>query len=138
MFFRQVRAVFAGTLSMMVLAFLIYGVLLTDFMIANQGSAVGGMKEVPIWWALTVGQVLWSYALVYVFERGAPVATFAAGAKVGGLLGLLVAGWWDLMLFATANSMTLTGHLVDAVATAVMSAITGGIVAVVLGMGKKA
>jgi hypothetical protein len=138
MLMRQVRAVFAGTLSTMVLGFVTYDLLLRGFFEANMGSATGLDKGMPVWWALTAGQVLWCCALVYVYQRGPAVETFAAGAKIGGLLGLLGGAWWNLSLFATINSMTLTGHIGDALATGVMWAISGGVIAVVLAMGKKA
>lgn len=132
---RQLMAVVAGTLSLMVLGFLAYGMLLADFFAANQGTAVGAWKEEPVMWALSVGQLAWAVALVYLFGRGAGVTTFAGGAKLGALLGFLVGAWWDLSMFATQNSMNLTAAVTDIGLNAVMTGITGGIIAAILGRG---
>jgi hypothetical protein len=134
---RQIMAVVAGTVSLMVLGFLSYGMLLADFFAANQGTAVDAWKAEPVMWALSIGQLAWAAALVYLFGRGPTVGTFMDGAKLGALLGLLVGAWWDLSMFATQNTMNLTAALTDIGLNAVMSGITGGIIAAILGRGSQ-
>jgi uncharacterized membrane protein len=132
---RQLMAVVAGTVSLMVLGMLTYGMLLAEFFAANAGSAVGVWKEEPVMWALGVGQLAWAVALVYLFGRVPGVSSFAAGAKLGALLGLFVGAWWDLSMFAAQNAMNLTAAVADIGLNAVMSGITGGIVAAILSRG---
>ena len=63
---KQLMATLAGGVAIFFLGFLLYGVLLMDFFLANTGSATGVMKEVPTWWALVVGQVLTAALLVMI------------------------------------------------------------------------
>lgn len=126
----------AGGVVFFLLGFLFYGVLLMKFFEANAGSATGVMKDPPIWWALILGNIFWGLLLAVIFGRWANISTFMTGLKAGAVIGVLAALSWDLTMYATSNFSNLTGTLVDVVVATAMTAITGGVVGLVLGMGK--
>jgi len=126
----------AGGVAFFLLGFLLYGVLLMKFFEANAGTATGVMKEPMEWWALILGNLMWGLLLAVVFARWANISTFVTGLKAGAIIGLLVGLSFDLTMYGTANLSNLTGMIADVVVFTAMSAVAGGIVGLVLGMGK--
>ena len=121
-----------GGIVYFLLGWLIYGMLLKDFMTSNGAPA---MKEELVWWALIVGNLAGGFLLAYVIGRGA--ASVASGAGAGFVVGLLTALSFDLIMYATTvSSMSMKGIAVDVAVSAVMSAIVGAIVGAVMA-GKK-
>lgn len=121
------------------LGWLVWGMLLMNFMNENMGTATGVMKaeNEMVWWALIVGNIFWGFVLSYVLNKSGTNGV-GAGATTGAILGLLIAGGFDFTMLGTANIMTLNGVLVDIAASIVVSAIVGGVIGWYLGMGKKA
>lgn len=119
------------------LGWVVYGMLLSSFYEANAGSATGVMRGESdmIWWALIAGNLCWGLLMAYIYGRWANISTAATGAQAGAVIGLLIAGAWDFMMYATTNMTNLTGALVDIVAYAVMTAIVGAVAAWMLGRG---
>ena len=127
-----------GGIAYFLLGWLVYGILLMDFMTSNPGSATGVMKAQGdmIWWALILGNLLGGFALAYVLSK-AGVMNAAGGATVGAIFGLLIAASFDFTMYGTSNIMSMKGMLADICASTVMSAVVGAIVGWVLGMGRK-
>lgn len=75
--------------------------------------------------------------LSYIFLKWANINSFGSGASAAAVIGLLMGLGFDLLMFATANVIDLTGMFVDVGASTVMHAIAGGVVGAVLGMGGK-
>ncbi len=119
------------------LGWVVYGMLLSSFYEANAGSATGVMRGESdmIWWALIAANLCWGLLMAYIYGRWANISTAATGAQAGAVIGLLIAGAWDFMMYATTNMTNLTGALVDIVAYAVMTAIVGAVAAWMLGRG---
>jgi len=128
----------AGGIAFFFLGFLIYGVALEGFYQSHSGSATGAMKSMEdmSWWALIIGNLSFGALLSYVFLKWANISTFGSGATGGAMIGFFVALSYDMTSFATTNMMDLTGSLADVAVGTVMSAIAGGCVGAVLGMGK--
>lgn len=128
-----------GGIASFLLGWLVWGMLLMNFMQQNMGTATGVMKaeNEMVWWALIVGNLFWGFVISYVLNK-AGASSAGAGATIGAVLGLLIAGGFDFTMLGTANIMTLNGVLVDIAANIVVSGIVGGIVGWYLGMGKKA
>lgn len=118
-----------GGIAYFLIGWLVWGILLRDFMAANVGSAGNVMKSDSemIWWALIVGNIFSGLTLSYVLNK-ANAMSAGAGAMVGGVLGLLMAAAFDFTMFGVSNLSTLTGTFVDIVANTAVSAIVGGIV----------
>lgn len=127
-----------GGIAYFLLGWLVYGILLMDFMTNNGGTATGVMKAQGdmIWWALILGNLLSGFALAYVLSK-AGVSSAAAGASVGAVFGLLISAAFDFSMYGTSNIMSMNGMLADIAASTVMSAVVGGIVGWVMGSGKK-
>ena len=132
---KRIIATLAGFIVYFVLGFLLYGILLSDFMRANTGSATGVMRtdgEMQ-WWALIVGNVMQAYLLVYIFGNWANITTFGGGLKAGAIVGFIVQLGISLNMYGTTNISNLTATLVDPIVMTVMMGATGGAIGWVLG-----
>jgi len=131
----RIMATLAGFVTFFLLGWLLYGMLLMDFFIANAGSATGVQRTDTemVWWALALGNVFQSYLLVYIFGKWANITSFAGGLKAGGTIGLILGFAFDLTMYGTSNIMNLTAALVDPLVGTVMMALTGGVIGMVLG-----
>jgi hypothetical protein len=131
----RIMATLAGFVVLFMLGWLLYGMLLMDFFVANAGSATGVQKteDEMVWWALIVGNILQSYLLVYIFGKWANINSFAGGLQGGAMIGLILGYAYDLIMYGTANIMNLTAALVDPLIAAVMMGLAGGVIGWVLG-----
>jgi hypothetical protein len=132
---KRIMATLAGFVTLFLLGWLIYGMLLMDFFMTNSGSAVGVMRADTemVWWALVAGNVLQAYFLVYIFGKWANVTSFGSGLQAGATLGLIIGFAYDLTMYGTSNMMNLTATLVDPFVSAIMMGVTGGVIGYVLG-----
>ena len=128
-----------GGIAYFLLGYLVWGMLLMDFMTNNAGSATGVMKtnDQFIWWALIVGNLFSGFLLSYVLNKSGSNSA-GSGAATGAVIGLLVSAGFDFIMYGVANLSTLNGALVDILASTVVAAVVGGIIGGYLGMGKKA
>ena len=127
----------AGGIAFFLLGWLLYGMLLMNYFEANAGSATGVNRESMNMIALFLGNLAMAALLTLVFLRWAGVSTFMGGLKAGALIGLLIALGLDLTMFGTTNIMTLNGMVMDVVVYTIMSAVAGGVIGWLLGMGNK-
>ena len=127
-----------GGIVAQILGFVFYAFLFADFFASNLGSATGLMKDpadVNIV-VILIGHLAIGFLLAIIFGSWANIKTFAEGAKAGAIFGLLIAIGFDFIMYATTNASNLTATLVDPLIGAVMMAITGGVVAMLLGRGE--
>ncbi len=127
-----------GGIVYFLLGWLIYGMLLKDFM-ANNLSSPGTMRADAdtIWWALIIGQFAGGFLLAYIIGK-AGATSAGAGAGVGFIVGLLVCLSYDLTMYGISTSIaSLKGLAADVAVSAVITAIAGGAVGWVMGMSKK-
>ena len=125
-----------GGIAYFILGWLIYGMLLKDFMAANFSTNMRADAD-TIWWALILGQLAAGFLLAYVLGK-AGAASAGAGAGVGFIVGLLVCLGFDLTMYGISTTVaSLKGLAADVAASAVISAIAGGVVGWVMGMSKK-
>ena len=131
----RILATLIGFIVLFLLGWLIYGMLLMDFYGNNAGSASGVMRAEGemVWWALILGNFFQAYLLVYIFGNWANVTTFSDGLKAGAIIGLIMGLAFNLTMYGTSNIMNMTSALVDPFVSAVMMAITGGVIGVMLG-----
>jgi len=126
-----------GGVLFFLLGWLIYGMLLMNFMTAHPGAAGNIAKAEPDFLYLVIGNLAMGFFMAYIFIR-ANVNSLGAGFITAGVIGLLMAVGYDCMIYATSTAISKTGMAVDVAASTAMSAITGACVGAVLGMGKKA
>lgn len=130
---RFVLAALAGGVVNFVVGFVLYGVLLASFFAANQGSAVGAMKEVPDLVHLGLGQLVFGVFLAVVIDKWARVGGLAAGLRIGAISGLLMGLGYDLTMFGVSNISNITATLVDPLVFMVQMACAGAATGAVLG-----
>ncbi|MFQ5530243.1 MAG: hypothetical protein ACE5FP_07815 [Gemmatimonadota bacterium] len=129
---RMLIGTIAGGVAFFILGGLIYGVLLAGFYEANLGSAIGVVRDVPVWWALIVSQLGMGAVLTYVFLH-ADVATGSDGLKIGAVFGLLFGIAIAFDLYSVTNWSNMTVAFVEPVVTTVRIALAGTVIGWTLG-----
>jgi len=124
-----------GGIVYFLFGWLVYGMLLMNYMEENAGLALGVNRVEMLLWSIGLGSLLYGFFLSYIFSCVGQVKTAAAGAKSGAWVGFLVAGAIDFTMYGTTNITTLNAVAVDILAATVLASITGAVVAWVLGAG---
>lgn len=118
-----------GGVVFFLLGWLIYGILLMDFMTQHtSAAAVAIMRpeaEWP-WWAMISGNFGLGFLLSYVFSKSGTTSV-SAGALSGAIVMFLFSFSIDLMMYAQMNISDLTGIAVDLIASTVIGAIAGSV-----------
>ena len=120
------------------LGWLVYGILLTDFMAKHPGLT-GNIERAEadmLYLYLIIGNLALGFLLAYIFVKS-NTNSLTAGLVTGGVFGLLLSVSYDSMMYATTTIVSKTAMAADVAAMTVMSAIVGAIVGMVMGMGKK-
>ncbi len=127
----------AGGLAFFLLGWVVYGMLLMDYTTANNNQCSMRPMQEMIWWAMIISNLAFGFLLSVVFSWSNTTSVMA-GVKVAVIIGLLISISMDLSSYAmTSMFSNFTAVFVDIIAFTVMSAITGAVVALVMGMGKK-
>ncbi len=129
---RFIIAVAAGSVTMLLIGFLLYGVVFAGLFREGALTIPGVMKQKPeIIWVL-VGQVGFGILVTLIVSwRGA--TSFANGAWTGAIFGFLMAIGYDFAQYGTSNLWTLKATLFDPFITAVLVGSAGGVIGFVLG-----
>ncbi len=131
----------AGGVVYFLLGWLVYGILLADFANAYpelKPESVTDITRSPmVMWAMAAGCLVYGLLLAVIFGRWASISTFAAGAKAGAVIALLMALAFDLIWYSLLKTISLNGVLIDPLIACVLGAITGGVIGWVLGYGNK-
>jgi len=128
----------AGGVAFFLLGWLIYGMLLTEFMKANYNQCAMKPMEDMIWWAMILSNLVWAllYAMLFSWTN---TSTLMSGAKMGFIIGFLIILSFDLSFYAMSNMFFGRRALcVDILAGTITSTIGGAVIGWVMGMGKKA
>lgn len=126
-----------GGVLYFLLGWVIYGMLLKSFMEGHTGVAGNIMRTEPDFLYLAIGNLAMGFAVAYIMLK-ANVSSMAGGFVTAGIFGLLIGVGYDCMVYATSTVMSKSSMAADVVASTVMTAIVGAVVAMVMGMGKKA
>ncbi len=127
----------AGGITFFIVGFLLYGLALESFFGSHSGTATGVMKTDLEWWALILGNLSQAALLSYIFLKWANIKSFAAGASAAAIIGFFIALGYDMINYATSNMMDMTAAFADVAVGTLMTAIGGGVIGAVLGMGNK-
>lgn len=130
---RHLLAALAGSLTMFVLGFLVYGLALASFLQANAGSAAGALRDPPLIWAIAAGNVAYAVFLTLLLRRTPSADSFGQGLRFGGAVGFLTSLASSLTQYATHDVANLAATLVNPIAFAALAGVAGGVVAIVLG-----
>ncbi len=126
-----------GGLAFFLLGWLIYGMLLGDFMTAHGNQCAMRPMEEMIWWAIIASNVVGALLLAVILDWSNRTG-LAEGAKVGAIIGLLLGLSMDLSFYSMSTLfLDLQGLIVDILIYTIMSAIAGAVIGWVMAMGKK-
>lgn len=125
-----------GGIAFFLLGWLIYGILLKDFMASHPGIVGNFEKAEPDFLYLVIGNLAMGFMMAYIFIRSG-ISNMTGGAVLAAVVGLLMAVGYDCIMYSTTNLMSKTAMAADVAAYVVMSAVVGAIVGVIFGMGKK-
>lgn len=135
---RFLTATIVGGIVLFVVGYLIWGLVLMGFFEAQSIAPEGALKTMEefslahIFLANLVYAALLTLTVgVWGGKRG-----FGAGFSGGLLVGLLLAASMTFMFLGTMNFMTVTGHVVDTIASGVWAGIGGGVITVMLARGE--
>ncbi len=129
---RFVFAVIAGSVTMLLVGFLLYGVLFAGLFREGALTIPGVMKQQPELLWILVGQIGFAVLVTLIVHwRGA--TSLARGASTGAIVGFLMALGYDFAQYGTSNLWTLTATLLDPLITAVLVGSAGGVIGYVLG-----
>jgi hypothetical protein len=126
----------AGGVVFFLLGWLVYGIILMDFMSANSGVPASLHKAMPDMLPLVVANLAWGFLFAIILGRWSTGLNIAEGAIRGAVIGLLVALFIDLTMYATTNMFNMNCLLVDIIAMTVNGAIGGAVITWILGLGK--
>jgi hypothetical protein len=129
-----------GGVANFLLGWLVWGMLLTDFMQQHTTEAAKNImrgEDNMVWWALIAGNLLWGLTLSWVLVKSG-ASSASSGASTGAVFGLLVSASINCFLYAQMDAWDTTSIAVDIVANTVVGAVVGAIIGWYLGMGKKA
>lgn len=127
-----IAAAAAGSVTMLLVGFLLYGIVFAGLFREGALTIPGVMKQSPeILWIIA-GQVGFGILLTLVISwRGA--ASAVNGASTGALFGFLMAVGYDFAQYGTSNLWTLKATLLDPMITAVLVGSAGAVIGFVLG-----
>lgn len=132
MYKRFITAVAAGSITMLLVGFLLYGIVFAGLFREGALTMPGVMKQKPeILWVIA-GQVGFGVLITLIVSwRGA--TSFTNGAWTGAIIGFLMAIGYDFAQYGTSNIWTLKATLFDPFITAVLVGSAGGVIGFVLG-----
>jgi hypothetical protein len=135
---RSILAGIAGGVVFFLLGYVVYGMLLSNFMQTHAGTATNVPRNMNDYmlWLIAVGNLLYAFLLVYIFGK-AGISTVGSGFATGAIVGLLTTASSAFISYATTNLLTGSGMAADIIAFAILSGIAGAVIAWVKGMGKR-
>ncbi len=115
-----------GGIVYFLLGWLFYGILFKDFV--PQPSEESSESMILIF----LGSITFGLFLAYIYTKWGQITTAATGAKAGAVIGLFLGLFWNFFS-AAMSGMDYQYFGIDMIATIIMSAITGAVVAAVNG-----
>lgn len=129
---RFITAAAAGSVTMLLVGFLLYGIVFAELFRDGALTIPGVMRQTPeILWVLAA-QVGFGILLTLVISwRGAD--TFTKGAWTGAIFGFLMAIGYDFAQYGTSYLWTLKATLYDPFISAILVGAAGGVIGFILG-----
>jgi hypothetical protein len=134
---KAILAGLAGGVFAFFAGWLIYGMLLMDFMMSHTTMYVGLMKEPPDFVFIIISNLVYGLFFAFIFHRWANVKTLAGGFMNGMIISAFIVISFDASMYAFYNLFDMTAMGVDVVVGTIFGGLTGSVVGLVLGMGNK-
>ena len=131
---RAFVATIAGTITVFVLGYLIFGLLTAPYVNEVAIQYTGLRKEPPNFTLLILKNLVQALLLVFIFEYLAGIRTFLGGLKNGAVVMFLVTLSGNLNLMSIMNlNAGVSAEILDVLGETVRFAIGGGVIGGVLG-----
>lgn len=129
---------FAGAVTYFLLGWLIYGMLLMDYMTNSCPNFPGFNRNESemLLWMMFISNLLSALLMAYIFDLG-KISGWMNGLKQGAIIGFIITAAFDTGMYAMTFMLTKNWMIVDVLAGTVMAAIVGAVIAAVMGMGDK-
>lgn len=134
---KAILAGLAGGTFAFFAGWLIFGILLMDYMMSNVTTYEGLMKDPPDMLFLVISNLAWGFLYSYIFHKWANIKTFGAGFMGGLVISFFITLSFDTSMYAFYNLMNLTGTVIDIFMGTLFGGLIGGVVGLVLGTGKQ-
>jgi glucose-6-phosphate-specific signal transduction histidine kinase len=129
---RSVLSVIAGGLTHFLLGFLIYGLLLMDFMVENTSQFEGLMREdisgIP---GYVISSVLFAILITYILNRTVNHGA-VSGLLTAAVVSFFIAASLNVNFYFGTNLYTSAYLVTDVLAYTVMGGLTGMVVGMIL------
>ena len=124
----------AGGITSFLLGYLFYGIIFHSDFQMNYISPEGFLATTPKLLPIFLGNLFVGITFTFIYYKWTNISRFKTGLINGAIIGGLLALADNLVIFGRTSNFSLSGILLDALILAIMSGITGGVVAVVLGL----
>jgi hypothetical protein len=132
-----ILSTFAGGVIYFLLGYLFYAFLLEGFFSGHTVSGIAKSDDEMKFYPLVMGNFSLAALLSFIFLRWADIKRFVDGLRGGAIIGFLMTAGFNFIIYDTVKIMSFKGILADTVVFTLISALAGGIIAAVIGMGKK-
>ena len=137
---KLILAAIAGSVVQFLLGWLIYGILLANFMDSQTTHYDGLIKDMDtgsFMILVYLAGLAMSFLLAFIFQRWAKFESILKGLTGGMILGFFIALSYDLNSFSMMNLISVNAMIVDVIAYTVIIGIVGAIIAWILGYKSK-
>jgi hypothetical protein len=135
---KTLLATVAGAVFNFLGGWVVFGMLLMNFYKSNAKTYEGLSKgEMPDLIFIFISGIFSAYLVTYVVRKAGQGFSFATGFKHGLAVYFCMAAWANLAIYAFYNLNNVTLTLTDIFVQAIFGGVNGGIIALVLGSGKK-
>jgi len=118
-----------GGIAFFLLGWLVFGMLLMDFMKSHSDSSSGAFRAEGdmVWWSMAVGNLAYGFLLSYVICKA--VAHSVGGVfKTWAITPMLVSISFNCIMYAQVTLWDTTGMVVDIAAMTILGGIGGAII----------
>jgi hypothetical protein len=137
---KLILATIAGSVVQFLLGWLIYGLLLANFMNSQTTHYEGLMKDMSTGSFIVlifISGLVMSFLIAFIFQRWAKFEKFLMGLTGGMLLGFFMALSYNLSSLAMENLLSISAMIVDVIVSSVVMGIVGAVIAWILGFKSK-
>lgn len=135
---KTILATVAGAVFNFLGGWALFGMLLANFYMSNTKTYEGLSKgEMPDLLFIFVAGIFNAYLVTYVLRKAGQGFSFATGFKHGLAVYFCIAAWANFSIYSFYNLQNMTLVVTDIFVQAIFGGINGGIMALVLGSGKK-
>ncbi|MCG6190718.1 DUF1761 family protein [Maribellus maritimus] len=129
------RGTIFGGIAFFFLGWVVYGMLLADFMAAHSDASLNRPDDQMIWWAMILSNLVLGL-LVTLVLKWSGATSIADGIKTGAIFGFLMGLTMDLMMYSMTTQYDLTVVFVDVIVYTILLAIIGLVIVLTWGKGK--